>query len=320
MAGACPGEELLAAFIDHALAPEERCAIERHAALCRDCAAAIGDTVRALASEPAAGIGPSPMALVRARASGPSPVRRSVRHAQRGPRRPFRFAAAALVLVAAAGAASLVGGVPAGSGAPDEAALASLPEGDLVVADVSGRLEARAPSEAAWHPVAAGERMGDDTALRSIGHEPATVVFEGNLSLSFRRDAEARLHRERASIDLAVAAGGVAVSPPEALAVRIAVPQGNVSSAGAPLEVLVRRDKTLVIARPGGAVLARTALGAVEVAPDHHTILFGDRPPLPPRLFPFRGRHGPHGRHGRHGPCPPPGGPELDRLFRDGPT
>src|SRR4029077_8690811 len=121
---------------------------------------------------------------------------------------------------------------------------------------------------------------------------------EGNLSLAFRRDGQATLRPADRGVDIEVAAGGVAVSPPEGVSVRLAVPQGKVSSAGAPLEVLVRGRGTLVVARSrlssggratlcvargGGGVLCETAHGRLSLAADHHTILFDDRPPQAPR-------------------------------------
>src|SRR4029077_6330628 len=102
---------------------------------------------------------------------------------------------------------------------------------------------------------------------------------EGNLSLAFRRDGQATLRPADRGVDIEVAAGGVAVSPPEGVSVRLAVPQGKVSSAGAPLAGLLRGRGTLVVARSGAGVLCETAHGRLSLAADHHTILFDDRPP-----------------------------------------
>jgi hypothetical protein len=264
--------------------------------------------------------------------------------------RALRWAVAAALLAgaAAAGTAWLFPRGPAAAPPPD--AMAALPSDaapssdTLVVSSVVGRVEVRGPTADEWLTLVPGDRIVENTAIRSLEGPPATVVFEGNLSMSFRREVLATVH-PGATLAIAVTAGALAVSPPDGMPVRLEVPQGTVSSVGAPLEVLVnRRRGTLVIARGGSAapavgpaapgaqgapgaptagVLCETPNGRVALDADHHTILFDDRPPAPARAFPFRRgprHHEGHEGHGPHGPCQPPGGPELDGLYKDGPT
>lgn len=297
----CPDDETLAAYVDGAFAAEERSALEAHALRCEPCRAALAGTARALvAAEGAAEAGPSEEALRRAIAAG-----------SRGLRGPWRWAAAALLLTVGSGAWILAHG----AGAPTVERAEEAP-GSLVVSSVTGRIEARPPGAADWRPLAPAERVLAGTALRSLDRDPANVVFEGTLSLAFRRDGQATLRPGGKAVDIEVAAGGLAVSPPEGMSLRVAVPQGMVSSAGAALEVLVKGRGTLVVARAGSGVLCETAHGRLPLAADHHTILFDDRPPLPARVFPFR-HCGPRSG-GRQ--CQPPGGPELEGLYKDGPT
>jgi hypothetical protein len=304
-AGRCPDDEALAALLDGALAADERGAIEAHAVACDDCRAALADASRALAAgaeeaEP----GPGAAAIARAVAAGGRPAGRVSRLA--------RVAAAAALLLAAVGVGTrFLPRAEAPHAAPAEEAAA------LVVSSVSGWVEVRPPGAADWRPLVPGERLAAGAALRSLDREATGVGFEGDLSVAFRGDAQATVRPGRAALEIEVASGGLALSPPKGLDVHLVLPQGQVTTAGAPLEVLVKRRQTLVVARAGAGVRCATRHGELALEPDHHTILFDDRPPLPPRVFPFRHRGA---RPGGRPPCQPPGGPELDGLFKDGPT
>lgn len=348
--GACPEDEALAAFLDGTLAPGERAALEAHAlgcAACREALAAAGRALVAAADEAARGAPPPGppaerviLGVAAGRAGRPAAVGAPVPgagarpdagpRAHRSPVRPvprgIGFATAAGLLLAI-GALAFVAR-RAGPGAPPEVARAgggSL--ASLVVASVAGRLEVREAGADDWRPLRAGERLAPEAALRTVDYGPATLVFEGDLSMSFRREVAAVIRAAPGTIDVEVAAGGVAVSPPEDARVRVVVPEGEIATVGAPVEVLVdprKRRGTLVIARADAGVTCATRHGEVALDPGQHTILFHDRPPRPPRAFPFRGPHkgrrGGHGPGDRRGPCQPPGGPELERLYRDGPT
>jgi len=341
----CPDDEALAALLDGAISDEARATIEAHAVHCSPCRGLLADCATALTSMPEARILPlRPVAGARGRPSEPTLSPRWV-------------AAAAAILVTGGvvgvgfGPLSSRSAVPLVSPEVQVAAATvssmkpassarSTSSSTTLVSSTSGRVEVRVPGETGWVEVVGGAVLPAGSELRAIGAESSELSLEGGLALSLRRETRAVLWPREEGLVLALAQGAIAagpMSPGAKSRLRIETPQGVVTSDGAPFEVHVqRRRPTLVLAREGAGVACETPFGIVGVAGSEHTLLFDDRPSPRARRSELkdgderpggrgrgRGRghdgRGPDGRDGeRRGGCKPPGGPELEKLWKDG--
>jgi hypothetical protein len=178
-----------------------------------------------------------------------------------------------------------------------------------VIASIAGRLELRPEGATRWTAAQAGARIAPGTAVRPRSGASATLVLASAVRIALKSGTVATLTSVSpagGALELEIASGALAAEvPPESARLVIALPQGRITASGGLLEIVARKRRSLVLVREGAGVACETPHGSVTLATEEETVLFDDRPPLPPVAS--SGTR-PHPRGGAAGGATPPRG------------